>query len=139
MASSSNVRSTAYTDRRSIVPKDPTTTRPRVASGRVERGPQTPRQVPPGSGTVPRRNPSASAKPNGGGDTDRRTERVTVTTRENVSIRTRSPVKEDVEEYVSERRERDKDRDRDRDRVGGRTGPSVAKREKEASQGSYNP
>ncbi|KAI9774611.1 MAG: hypothetical protein M1840_002860 [Geoglossum simile] len=135
MASSSNARSSAYADRRSIVPKDPTTTKPRVASGRVERGPQTPRQVQPGSGTVPRRNPSVSTKPNGGGDTDRRTERVTVTTRENVSIRTRSPVKEDVEEYVSERRERD----RDRDRAGGRIGPSVARREKDVSQAAWKP
>jgi hypothetical protein len=135
MASSSNVRGSAYADRRSIVPKDLTTAKARVASGRLDRGPQTPRQVPPGSGNVPRRNPSASVKPSGGGDTDRRTERVTVTTRENVTIRTRSPVKEDVEEYVGERRERDRDRGGDRDRAGGRTGPSVTRKEKEGPQG----
>ena len=76
---------------------------------------------------MPRRIPSMSMKPNGGGDTDKRTERITVTTREGVTIRTRSPVKGDVEEYVTERREKD--------RVGGRAGPSQ-RRERDVPQGS---
>ncbi|KAI9865165.1 MAG: hypothetical protein M1813_002485 [Trichoglossum hirsutum] len=137
MASSSNVRGSAYADRRSAGPRDPTIARPRVASGRAERSAQTPRQAPSGNAGVPRRNVSVSMKPNGG-DVDRRTERVTVTSRENVSIRTRSPVKEDVEEYVSERRDKEKD-SRDRERAGSKAGPSVTRREKDIPQAPWKP
>ncbi|KAI9839293.1 MAG: hypothetical protein M1819_003288 [Sarea resinae] len=121
MSSSSTARTATHPERRTST-TIPSAARSRGPSGRAEE------QERPSSwsahssqtGAPPRRKTTASHKATAStGQSERRTERLHVTTRENLTVKTRSPMKE-TEERQAERKE--KERERERAKSGSRTG-----------------
>jgi gamma-tubulin complex component 2 len=129
-----------YTDRRTTATKDPSSARPRAPSGRGDKpteGQKTdgrPTISPSVSGNAHKRMASGSQRPGvdkSDQQSERRTERTNVTTREHIVIRTRSPEKQPVED----RRERERERAKQNSRAGA--GSSAATR-KEVLQGQFS-
>ena len=130
MSSSNHARTSSYSARRSAATAENTTARSRPTSGAPSNNKEKTTnmknnlspQSPFGS-SQPRRSLSNSQKSNGESieQRERRSERVNVTTREYVTLRTRSPVREPTQSETRTR-EWDKSKQTSRGAVSGGTG-----------------
>ena len=107
MSTITNARNPADSSRR---PSTTSSTKPRVPSSRVaakERGLSSGEVIPEDSASNPphRRSASGTSKVNGStrGSSQRQTERVHLVTRENLQVRTKSPVKSPVGDEAEDR------------------------------------
>ncbi|KAI9682675.1 MAG: hypothetical protein M1829_006662 [Trizodia sp. TS-e1964] len=140
MASSGNSRNPTYPERRSAPP------RPRAPSGSFPESSKRNSDNPQQSSIMPQtiRQAASSHKPNGEGNyqAEKRIEKTHVVTRENMSIKNKSPVKEGSNpEFLGHRIDRI-DRERERLKAGGRASAdikAVQKHGREIQQATWTP
>ncbi|KAI9798750.1 MAG: hypothetical protein M1833_004580 [Piccolia ochrophora] len=136
MSSASDARNPSFVHRQTSTSRNAKPDRRRVVSGLPpeRENPPTYSPQPSSNGPLPRRTASASAKPNGDANMvgERRTEKTRLTTRENITVRTRSPVKEAANAPASR-----KDRGGDKPRAKERT--VTTQKDKVPPQGPWAP